>query len=521
MDMARPVRLGIAFGSTRVPRWQLDLLIELLQATDLCEVHAWVVPEGAAKPLRGGLFGLYERWDRRRFEEPGDALAPADIQLPPGSAPRADIDALIWLLDGPPPPASATPPTLGTWYLSQGAAGARRHMALAEEVRAGAGAVHTELRCRDAAGDRLLLGSVGAVDRVSLHRARTRAYARAARLPLRYLRRAAHGGAEACERTAAPPQRSRPLLAPRLLARVGWRICARKVQAQLVDHQWLVAYRRGGVGDFSTLASPHGVDYADPFPLELSGRSYLFFETFTHAGDGKIAATAIGDGLTAEPETVLEGDTHLSYPFLLKRGDDVLMVPESRRLRQVALWRAERFPHIWKRERTLLDHLPATDTTLFERDGRVWLFTAIAVDDGPAVDELHLFWADSLDGDWEPHPLNPVVSDVHRARPAGALFEHDGRLVRPAQDCSRAYGWRVVLNHVELLSQDDYREEPFAILSPRDRGLSQLHTYNVRDGWEAIDLLRRVPRGPLARPAPKSVGVVRHPYVAAASAPER
>src|SRR5207253_8229013 len=48
-------------------------------------------------------------------------------------------------------------------------------------------------------------------------------------------------------------------------------------------------------------------------------------------------------------------------------------------------------------------------------------------------DELHLFHAERLTGDWQPHPRNPVKSDARSARPAGSLFVRDGALYRPAQ----------------------------------------------------------------------------------------
>jgi hypothetical protein len=51
------------------------------------------------------------------------------------------------------------------------------------------------------------------------------------------------------------------------------------------------------------------------------------------------------------------------------------------------------------------------------------------------TDELHFYFA-SLDCEWTAHPMNPVVSDVRCARPAGRTFEHDGVLVSPGQDSS-------------------------------------------------------------------------------------
>ncbi len=117
------------------------------------------------------------------------------------------------------------------------------------------------------------------------------------------------------------------------------------------------------------------------------------------------------------------------------------MLSETAARRRVELYRASRFPDEWTLERVLLRNVRATDATLLRHEGRWWLFVALAVEGGHAVDELALFSSGSLDGEWKPHPLNPVVSDVRSARPAGRIFSRNGQLIRPAQDCSRVYRW--------------------------------------------------------------------------------
>src|SRR6185436_19157488 len=83
---------------------------------------------------------------------------------------------------------------------------------------------------------------------------------------------------------------------------------------------------------------------------------------------------------------------------------------------------------------------------------------------------LFIFHAMDLFGPWAAHPLNPVKADLRSARPAGPLFEHNGALYRPAQDCSRAYGGAIALNRIRVLSATDFVEETVSVLEPDPRG---------------------------------------------------
>ena len=235
--------------------------------------------------------------------------------------------------------------------------------------------------------------------------------------------------------------------------------------------------------------------YADPFPILHKGRRWLFFEDFSEAtGRGSIAAVDISDGGRPQVRRVLDLDTHLSYPFLLGEGGETYMLPENRGSKRLELWRAADFPDRWERAWPLFNEFAVADGTLLRHDGRVWLFAAVAVDDGAPIDELCLFHAEDLKGPWMAHPLNPIVSDVRRARPAGPILSAGGTLVRPAQDCSRAYGWRTVFNRIDVLSPDDYRETPIAVATPVGWRARRTHAFARAGDVEAVDVLVVRPR---------------------------
>jgi hypothetical protein len=104
-------------------------------------------------------------------------------------------------------------------------------------------------------------------------------------------------------------------------------------------------------------------------------------------------------------------------------------------------------------------------------------------------DELFLFRSDDLlSGQWEPHPLNPVISDARTARPAGRIFEQNGVLYRPSQDCSRCYGYAVNINKIVELDEQRYREVRTAYIEPKTfPGASRVHTFSHIHGLTAVD----------------------------------
>ena len=241
---------------------------------------------------------------------------------------------------------------------------------------------------------------------------------------------------------------------------------------------------------FTPVPMPGDRFYADPFLVPDGDRLWLFVEDGHRATKkGVIRCIEVrADGSLGESHVVLECRYHLSYPFVFQRDGAWFMLPETSGNRTVELWRAVEFPWHWKLERVLLSDVLAVDSTLLEHEGRLWLFAGMSDTPGAAQDELCVFHADSLDGEWRPHPRNPVVSDVRHARPAGPFFREGGRLYRPGQDCSGSYGSAFWLHRVERLDEHAYQETPVRrIETSWRRGLVATHTLHRAGGFDAID----------------------------------
>jgi hypothetical protein len=249
-------------------------------------------------------------------------------------------------------------------------------------------------------------------------------------------------------------------------------------------------YRRLDPSGFKLVLGRAGTFIADPFVLHHSGRNFIFCEEFNFSsGKGAISCIAIDDRLNpSESQVVLERPYHLSYPFLIKHGCDLFMIPESSANRTVEMYRCVRFPDCWELETVLLDGFRGVDTTLVRHDDKWWLFSTAALDNVQIPDELHIFYSRALDGPWQPHSRNPVVSDIRQARSAGAFIQVEGCLIRPNQTFSHGYGSGTNFNRVITLTKNEYEEEMTGYLAadwhPAIRGS---HTWNANEELEVTD----------------------------------
>jgi hypothetical protein len=184
---------------------------------------------------------------------------------------------------------------------------------------------------------------------------------------------------------------------------------------------------------------------------------------------------------------VLDTRVHTSYPFLFEHDGSVYMLPETSAANELALYRADPFPRTWRRIATLLAGVPVVDASLVEHDGRWWIFATRS--DLGDNHSLSIWHATELLGPWNAHRGNPVKTDIRSARSGGTPFVIDGTLYRPAQDGSRTYGGRVILNRVERLTTTEFRETPVVSVTPQ-RGTAYpdgLHTLSAAGRRTIVD----------------------------------
>jgi hypothetical protein len=232
---------------------------------------------------------------------------------------------------------------------------------------------------------------------------------------------------------------------------------------------------------------------ADPFPIRRDGRLHLFVEAYDYRDRiGRIEVLTLGQDLRPLARQVaLKEPWHLSYPFVWAAEGEVWMLPEAHRSGALTLYRAEAFPTGWRAAaRIELDAL-AIDATPVFHEGLWWLFYTPATTRIAKVAHLHLAFAERLQGPWRPHAGNPVRRDPGSARPGGAPFVHQGRLVLPVQDCRRTYGGAIRPLMIETLTPERFEAEAGPAIPP-PAGFCGLHTWSGAGEATFLDAKRQV-----------------------------
>jgi hypothetical protein len=291
------------------------------------------------------------------------------------------------------------------------------------------------------------------------------------------------------------------LLALKLFAKLLARVVFRIYQKALYLDQWFLMFDISRdlpttLHKFKELLPPKSSFWTDPHVIWTNGKYYIFIEEYIYRKKkGHISVIEMDEmGNWRGPNRVLEKDYHLSYPFVFEWTGKYFMVPETAENRTIDLYECVEFPHQWKFKTNLMKNIKAVDTTLFHYNGRWWLFTGMAENEGsfPLV-ELFLFSSSDLFAkEWDSHPLNPIVSDIKKSRPAGRLFARNGKIFRPSQDCSIFYGYGFDLNEILLLSETEYSERETVSVRPNwNKKVQATHTFTNEGQLTIIDAFIR------------------------------
>ena len=507
------LRVGVVLDSyDNVSAW-IARVIEDLTGADFLQIVVKVIASHEKSPKTGSwLFRKYAEWDGRRAASAQDPLRLVDVSgllvdIPAAGVDRLlayNLDVLIWLASSEPDGAACRVARFGLWHYRHG----DQASAYFNEIYDRRPVTRSALEVLQGDHAALVYEGVSSTEQGwSWRQNQTVPYWRASTFLLRGLRQLHENEClPALERrvenaVGALGEMPSNLQMAGFFIRNAARTVTRRMRYSNKESYWFVAYRTDqskflsrteemDLRGFRKIRAPEDHFYADPFVIEWNGRNYLFVEDYLFEKQrGCISVMEMGtDGVTSEAERVLDLPYHLSYPFVFEHEGGLWMIPETLGAGRIELYRARDGLTKWEFVKSLKDGVQAVDTTLWMENGRFYFFTNIAERGSTVNDELFLFYSDDLLGEWTAHPRNPICTDVRRSRGAGKLFRRNGKLIRPAQDCSVRYGYACQLNEIEVLSPAEYRERPVGRIEPDwSPGLIGTHTINSNDEMEVID----------------------------------
>ena len=519
----RPWRVALVVPP-EIPRW-------LREFCELARRQAWIelvllsapAREHDAIPDAGPDLRLAIAWERCLHRAASAILAPEPLlpELEEEAAQAPTLDTvharlgelrpdLVLLAAGPRSWASAlaAQAAAGCWRLDDGLTHPHHAgLSLLGPVLRGEAATPVELVLQSPAGAPVrLAASYGRTRAASFLLTRSDAFRKLPPLLLRALRRVAAGQAPVVPGPAAT-LRLRPSPVPTAAPGAGLRLLLatlgasrRSLARRLRYREWALLVRHEDepldpdapvLGAHSVLKAPKGW-WADPCVVSAWGRKLLFVEEMDLAtNQASIACVELASDGACRLGTALKEPGHLSFPQVFRWDGDWYLTVESGYDRRASLYRSTGFPLQWERVADLLTGWACVDPVLHHHEGRWYLFVNVAENDNSTSEDLFLFVADRLEGPYRAHPASPIVCDVRRARMAGRIFSHRGRLIRPSQDCGPNYGSAVVFNEILELGPETYRERVLSRLDPVEetKALEGCHSYSVEDGVEVLDML--------------------------------
>lgn len=219
--------------------------------------------------------------------------------------------------------------------------------------------------------------------------------------------------------------------------------------------------------------------FADPFILEsTSSRIILLAEEFCYkVKRGRIAKLTIDREYMKiiDYKIVLDTDTHLSFPHIIRKENKTFVIPENYMLGNQ--WKYE---YDYQADKLTPLHIIAkgtyTDAAFIDIDGRTFMLST--AEPNPNGNILTLY--EVKDKFHKLEEIRKFQLEDNTARNGGAIFEFDGKYYRAAQICNNAYGEGIELQQMIVKNGQIEAFNPVRRIYPQGLRLSLgLHTFNI------------------------------------------
>ena len=248
--------------------------------------------------------------------------------------------------------------------------------------------------------------------------------------------------------------------------------------------------------DFVPIENTEEYWFADPLLFSDNGRTWLFVEAFNRQRcKGEIGFFEIIDGQPTGFKNVIQTPTHMSYPYVFKHQNQYYMIPETGAAGHIALYKARKFPEVWELDTILLDNVKYCDSTVVALNNGEYELISYKQEGTSRLNQKCTLTVFKLDMEKKSLTKLREIPDRHKHnRPAGPMFQHEGKTYRVSQKCDRAYGEAIVVYKVNSDDDKKYINDDVVNcfcgnnIQLVDGGKVVLtHTYSQAGGYEVID----------------------------------
>jgi hypothetical protein len=266
------------------------------------------------------------------------------------------------------------------------------------------------------------------------------------------------------------------------------------------EQTWEVSYDRNyfdkiDYKNLKKIKNLPGRYFADPFVIKRNVKHYVFVEDYIKK-DSKAVISVIEIDNNDNHKyftNIIEEDFHLSFPFIFEYENDLFMIPESSKNKDIRLYKCIKFPDKWIYCYNLISNIHAADTILFKKSNLYWLLTTSSMDNDYSS-QLNIFFSDNpLSKRWTAHKKNPVRYDINNGRNGGLLIDNN-ELIRATQTYDynkygqNQYGRKINLNVIKDISESNFVESyKYSINPDFKRNILGTHTINSINNFTVLD----------------------------------
>ncbi len=281
------------------------------------------------------------------------------------------------------------------------------------------------------------------------------------------------------------PRKSNMMIS-NVLYKLYWRLTANRWQIGFPQTS-LEQIAGGGNFRLETLKGvPDDRWFADPFIVDVdTDHITLLVEEFLHStGRGRLARLTVSraDYSLLQNDTLLDLDTHLSFPMIVRKQGKVYICPENSQSGKLNIYEYDAADGRCIPCGTMSEE-PLVDAIWEEIDGDEYLFAT--QQPSPNGNKLEVY---KKDDDGEYRHCQDLTFNDNIARNGGAFFRIDGKMYRPAQDCNGGYGRGLSIQQVTHRDGKFEMTETARIKSPRGYRDHGMHTLNEYKDVTVIDI---------------------------------